>query len=50
MFLHVPQKANTKLIGYDSIGASQLKHKLVGTMKWIGTGELYTAFTYRGIP
>ncbi|KIM32150.1 hypothetical protein M408DRAFT_326807 [Serendipita vermifera MAFF 305830] len=36
--------------GYDGIGASQLKHKLVGTMKWIGTGELYTAFAYRGIP
>lgn len=36
--------------GFDEIGASQLKHKLKGTMKWIGTGELYTAFSYQGIP
>jgi len=27
-----------------------LANKLVGTTKWIGTAELYTAFTYRRIP
>ena len=27
-----------------------MKHKLVGTRKWIGTAELYVAFTTRGIP
>ncbi|KAF7974549.1 hypothetical protein HWV62_11898, partial [Athelia sp. TMB] len=36
--------------GYDPDGARDLKHKLVGTSKWIGTAELYTAFTYRRIP
>ncbi|KAI0093943.1 peptidase family C78-domain-containing protein [Irpex rosettiformis] len=36
--------------GYDEEGANQLKHKLSGTSKWIGTAELYVAFTYRGIP
>ncbi|KAG9040236.1 hypothetical protein FRB95_000165 [Tulasnella sp. JGI-2019a] len=36
--------------GYDKVGAEQLKHKLYGTSKWIGTGEIYVAFTYKGIP
>ncbi|KAH7926299.1 DUF1671-domain-containing protein [Leucogyrophana mollusca] len=36
--------------GYDEIGARELKHKLHGTKKYIGTGELYVAFTSRGIP
>ncbi|KZV85094.1 DUF1671-domain-containing protein [Exidia glandulosa HHB12029] len=36
--------------GYDAEGARQLKNRLVGTKRWIGTGELYTAFTHRGIP
>lgn len=36
--------------GYDPEGAEQLKHRLVGTGKYIGTGDLYAAFTYRGIP
>ncbi|KZP23665.1 hypothetical protein FIBSPDRAFT_452708 [Athelia psychrophila] len=36
--------------GYDRDGARDLKHKLAGTTKWIGTAELYTAFTYRRIP
>ncbi|KIO29517.1 hypothetical protein M407DRAFT_168640 [Tulasnella calospora MUT 4182] len=36
--------------GYDSIGAQQLKHRLVGTTKWIGTGEIYVAMTWKGIP
>ncbi|OCH87412.1 DUF1671-domain-containing protein [Obba rivulosa] len=36
--------------GYDEEGASQLKHKLLGTRKWIGTGELYAAFTFLRIP
>ncbi|KAI9466004.1 peptidase family C78-domain-containing protein [Lactarius psammicola] len=36
--------------GFDPEGAEGLKGKLVGRMKWIGTAELYVAFTYRGIP
>ncbi|KAF9820156.1 hypothetical protein IEO21_01589 [Rhodonia placenta] len=36
--------------GYDPEGEEQLKHRLVGTGKYIGTGDLYAAFTYRGIP
>ncbi|KAG0706334.1 peptidase family C78-domain-containing protein [Suillus ampliporus] len=36
--------------GYDPEGASDLKNQLVDTKKWIGTGELHTAFTSRGIP
>ncbi|KAI0374736.1 DUF1671-domain-containing protein [Pilatotrama ljubarskyi] len=36
--------------GFDEEGAQQLQHKLVGTDKWIGTADLYVAFTYRGIP
>lgn len=36
--------------GYDLVGATQLKNRLVNTKKWIGTADLYTAFTYRGIP
>ncbi|KZT11443.1 DUF1671-domain-containing protein, partial [Laetiporus sulphureus 93-53] len=36
--------------GYDQEGAEQLKRHLVGTGKFIGTGELYVAYTYRGIP
>ncbi|KAF8842557.1 DUF1671-domain-containing protein [Paxillus ammoniavirescens] len=36
--------------GYDDIGAKELNHKLVGTKKFIGTGELYVAFTSRRIP
>ncbi|KAI0336376.1 DUF1671-domain-containing protein [Cubamyces sp. BRFM 1775] len=36
--------------GYDEEGAEQLKHRLVDTKKWIGTADIYVAFTYRGIP
>ncbi|KAG1749073.1 peptidase family C78-domain-containing protein [Suillus paluster] len=36
--------------GYDPEGARDLKDDLVGTNKWIGTAELHTAFTSRGIP
>ncbi|KAI0831149.1 peptidase family C78-domain-containing protein, partial [Trametes gibbosa] len=36
--------------GFDEEGAEQLGHSLVGTNKWIGTADLYVAFTYRGIP
>ncbi|KAI0637117.1 peptidase family C78-domain-containing protein [Trametes polyzona] len=36
--------------GFDKEGAKQLDHRLVGTQKWIGTTDLYVAFTYRGIP
>jgi hypothetical protein len=34
--------------GFDPEGA--LEGKLVGHKKWIGTAELYVAFTYKGIP
>ncbi|KAH8117230.1 peptidase family C78-domain-containing protein [Phellopilus nigrolimitatus] len=36
--------------GFDEEGAADLKHKLVGTKKWIGTAELYVALLARGIP
>ncbi|KAH7914678.1 peptidase family C78-domain-containing protein [Hygrophoropsis aurantiaca] len=36
--------------GYDEIGARELDHNLHNTKKYIGTGELYVAFTSRGIP
>jgi hypothetical protein len=36
--------------GFDVEGAEQLKHKLVKTDKWIGTGDIWLAFTYKGIP
>ncbi|KAG2076008.1 DUF1671-domain-containing protein [Suillus decipiens] len=35
--------------GYDLEGAKDLR-SLVDTNKWIGTAELYTAFTFRGVP
>lgn len=35
--------------GFDPEGARELK-SLVGTKKWIGTSDLQTAFTFRGIP
>ncbi|KAG2041522.1 peptidase family C78-domain-containing protein [Suillus americanus] len=35
--------------GYDREGAKDLRN-LVDTDKWIGTAELYTAFTFRGVP
>ncbi|KAH9997516.1 peptidase family C78-domain-containing protein [Russula vinacea] len=35
---------------FDPEGAQKLKSKLVGYKKWIGTAELYVAFTYRGVP
>ncbi|KAH6918798.1 peptidase family C78-domain-containing protein [Coprinopsis sp. MPI-PUGE-AT-0042] len=35
--------------GFDPEGREQLK-KLVGSRKWIGTSDLYTAFSSRGIP
>jgi hypothetical protein len=36
-------------VGYDPPGAQHFKHKLRGSRKWIGTTEIYTAFTYLGI-
>ncbi|KAI0646907.1 peptidase family C78-domain-containing protein [Trametes meyenii] len=36
--------------GFDREGASQLENQLVDTSKWIGTADIYVAFTYRGIP
>ncbi|KAH9901238.1 peptidase family C78-domain-containing protein [Cubamyces lactineus] len=36
--------------GYDEEGAEQLQHRLVDTKKWIGTADIYVAFTYRGVP
>ncbi|KII88718.1 hypothetical protein PLICRDRAFT_141216 [Plicaturopsis crispa FD-325 SS-3] len=36
--------------GFDAEGADELKHELLGTSKWIGTGDLWVAFVHRGIP
>ena len=36
--------------GYDRIGSDHFKGKLLGTRKWIGTTDLYTMFTSKGIP
>ncbi|KAI1796022.1 peptidase family C78-domain-containing protein [Ganoderma leucocontextum] len=36
--------------GYDLEGAEDMRRKLVDTSKWVGTAELYVAFTYKGIP
>ncbi|KAF9567624.1 DUF1671-domain-containing protein [Agrocybe pediades] len=35
--------------GYDPEGQQELK-KLINTTKWIGTADLWVAFTFRGIP
>ncbi|KAF9456722.1 peptidase family C78-domain-containing protein [Collybia nuda] len=35
--------------GFDHHGAQELKN-LVGTHKWVGTSDLWVAFTFRGIP
>ncbi|PFH49115.1 hypothetical protein AMATHDRAFT_5203 [Amanita thiersii Skay4041] len=35
--------------GFDKEGQQQLK-ELIGTNKWIGTADLYVAFTFSGIP
>ncbi|RDX48285.1 DUF1671-domain-containing protein [Lentinus brumalis] len=35
--------------GYDEEGAFQLGRELLDTPKWIGTADIYVAFTYRGI-
>lgn len=35
--------------GYDTEGADQLKWRLVGKRKWIGTTEVYAALTFLGI-
>lgn len=36
--------------GFDKEGANDLKNKLVGTKKWIGTADVHVAFLSRGIP
>lgn len=35
--------------GYDPPGAAHFRGKLRGSRKWIGTTEIYTAFTCLGI-
>ena len=40
---------NLNLSGYDPEGAKDFKYKLHGSSRWIGTGELYVAFTAKGI-
>ncbi|KAH9030674.1 DUF1671-domain-containing protein, partial [Lactarius pseudohatsudake] len=55
---HTPPSVNSLKVlieeawghGFDPEGAEGFKGKLVGRKKWIGTAELYVAFTYRGIP
>ena len=36
--------------GYDREGCGQLRGKVLGTRKWIGTTDLYAMFSYMGIP
>ena len=36
--------------GYDADGRRQLKGKVLGTRKWIGTSDLYAMFSFKGIP
>ncbi|KAI6019648.1 peptidase family C78-domain-containing protein [Pisolithus orientalis] len=36
--------------GYDEIGAKQLGDELVGTQKFIGTADMYSVLSFRGIP
>lgn len=36
--------------GFDVEGAEQLRNDIIGSNKWIGTGDIWVAFTYRGIP
>ncbi|TFK54817.1 hypothetical protein OE88DRAFT_1732116 [Heliocybe sulcata] len=36
--------------GYDKEGATQLKRQLVDTKQWIGTSDIYVAFSSRGVP
>lgn len=35
--------------GYDADGAKHFGGKLIGSRKWIGTTEVYTALTYMGV-
>lgn len=35
--------------GFDPQGAFQLRHKVLGTQKWIGTTEVYTILAYLGV-
>jgi hypothetical protein len=35
--------------GHDPDGAKHFKHKLRKSIKWVGTTEIYTAFTWLGI-
>jgi hypothetical protein len=36
--------------GYDREGCGQLRGKVLGTRKWIGTSDLYSMFSYLGVP
>lgn len=36
--------------GFDVEGAEQLHHDIINSNRWIGTGDIWVAFTYRGIP
>lgn len=36
--------------GYDQEGAEDMRRNLLDSSKWIGTAELYVAFTYKGVP
>ncbi|BGP59341.1 hypothetical protein NBRC10512_005136 [Rhodotorula toruloides] len=35
--------------GYDPAGAEHFRGKLIGSRRWIGTTEVYTALTYMGV-
>lgn len=36
--------------GYDAVGRKELRSKIIGTNKWIGTAEIYVVLSHRGIP
>lgn len=36
--------------GFDEDGREQLKGRVLGTRKWIGSSDLYAFFTFKGVP
>ncbi len=36
--------------GYDPEGKAHFGGKVLGGRRWIGTGDLYALFSYKGVP
>lgn len=36
--------------GFDPVGKAHFSGKVLGGRKWIGTGDLYAFFSYKGVP